>query len=249
MVAKVVLHKDQLLKETFKGGIKEKKVIGYPQENSPLVPYSNIFYWSHLTSDYGCIIPEHPHLGFEIITYVLKGTYETQQSGSDEWVKLSEGDVCIVHSGKGIRHIEKFYPRTEVLQVWLDPDYNQFRKYEPGIHYLEAASFPVERFENRYTWALAGADAPMRLDSEGVAVEIHELHAGFHSFTCPEDTVMSGFILDGYIEIDEKMMGKNDYFRIDSRREVSVTSLVNSKMLLTVSPYEPEYQMFSAARL
>lgn len=248
MLAKIVFYKDQLFKEAYRGAIKERKVIGFPQEKGPVEPYSNIFYWAQLSSDYGYIIPEHPHLGFEILTYVLRGGYETRQEGQD-WVRLSEGDVNVIHAGKGIRHSEKLLPRSEVLQIWLDPNFNNFRKNEPGMNNLDSSSFPISRNEGFYSRAVAGQKSPLKLHAQNVSVEIIDMSAGFHSLICPEDCVMSGFILDGYIEIDEKLMGRNDFFMVEARREIKVASMVNSKLFITVSPLEPEYQIYAGGRM
>lgn len=250
MLAKVVLYKDQLFKEIYGGAIKEKKVLGFPQENSPLEPYSNIFYWSHLSSDYGCVIPAHPHLGFEILTYVLNGGYEIFQEEKKEWISLNEGDISVVHAGKGVLHSEKLLPRSEVLQIWFDPNFDQFKKNEPGAYHVKAPSFPVHQDEEHYIWNLVGQHSPNKLHSKDVFIEVHEFNAGFHTLTCMDNAVMSGFILDGYIDIDGMTLGRNDFFKVGAEnRKIKIASLVNSKVFITVSPLEPEYQTFAVSRL
>jgi quercetin 2,3-dioxygenase len=238
-----------LTKETYNGGILERKVLGFPHEKSPVKPYSNIFYWSNLISDYGCVISEHPHIGFEIMTYVLKGGYETYHKAQNEWITLQEGDMAIVQAGKGVRHAEKILPRSEVLQIWLDPDFDQYRKNDPELTYMSAEAFPVQMLENRNVRKLGGQGAPLGLNSKDVAIELHEFQAGFHSITCPEDTVVSGYVLDGYIEVNEAMLGKNDFFKVDGHKEVKIASLVNSKVFISVTPYQPEYQTYAAFSL
>ena len=245
MGTKIVFFKDQLTKETYNGGILERKVLGFPHEKSPVKPYSNIFYWSNLISDYGCIISEHPHIGFEIMTYVLKGGYETYDKAQNEWISLHEGDVSIVQAGKGIRHMEKILPRSEVLQIWLDPDFDQYRKNDPELSYGSAGTFPIHMFENRHVRKLGGAETPLSLNSKDVKIELHEFQAGFHIIPCPEDTVISGYVLDGYIEVNEAMLGKNDFFKTDGLKELNIASLVNSKVFMIVTPYQPEYQTYA----
>jgi quercetin 2,3-dioxygenase len=250
MVAKVILHKDQLFKESYGGAIKERKVLGFPQEKGPLDPYSNIFYWSHLNSDYGCVVPQHPHIGFEILTYVLKGSYETFLEDQKEWIRMNEGDISVIHAGKGVRHSEKLLPHSEVLQIWLDPNFDQFKKNEPGFYHIDAASFPFCQYEERYVWTLVGQNSPCKLHSKEVLIEVHEFNAGFHTLTGQEDTVMSGFILDGYIDIDGMTLGRNDFFKVNGyRKKIKIASLVNSKVFITTSPLEPEYQTFAVSRL
>ena len=82
------------------GEILEKKPIGFPQDGGLLKPFSNLFYWAHAwTPGKRSTIGLHPHQGFEICTFVLKGSinhYDTQICFSSallmtdkisEWVK------------------------------------------------------------------------------------------------------------------------------------------------------------------
>ena len=57
------------------GAILENKQIGFPQDQGgQLNPFSNILYWAHAwTPGKESLIAEHPHKGFEILTFVLSG--------------------------------------------------------------------------------------------------------------------------------------------------------------------------------
>ena len=55
------------------GAIVENKPIGFPQDNGSLNPYSALFYWAHAYTDSGSTIGLHPHRGFEIATYIIRG--------------------------------------------------------------------------------------------------------------------------------------------------------------------------------
>ena len=66
--------KDQAKGNFNNGEILENKPIGFPGENGKLKPYSNIFYWAHAwTTNKKSTIGLHPHKGFEICSFVLKG--------------------------------------------------------------------------------------------------------------------------------------------------------------------------------
>ena len=62
-------------KGSFNGGeILENKPIGFPQDRGKLKPYSNLFYWAHAwTTSKKSTIGLHPHQGFEICSFVLRG--------------------------------------------------------------------------------------------------------------------------------------------------------------------------------
>jgi redox-sensitive bicupin YhaK (pirin superfamily) len=248
MATKIVLNKEQLTKESYHGAIREQKILGFPQEKSPLKPYSTIFYWSRLISDYGYLIPQQPHIGFEIFTYVLRGGFEVFNKELDQWWKLSEGDICVVKAGRGILHTEKLLPRSEILQIWFDPDFEQNKKNNPELFMVLADSSPIDLAEGHHKSRLIGENAALKLNSKNVAVDLHGFYAGFYTIGCPEDTILSGYVLDGYIEIDEVMLGKNDFFKVDEKKEIKIASLVNSKIIIISSPYKPVYQTYATLK-
>ena len=52
----------------------ESKPIGFPHDGGETKPYSNLFYWAHAwTTNKSSTIGLHPHQGFEICSFVLKG--------------------------------------------------------------------------------------------------------------------------------------------------------------------------------
>jgi redox-sensitive bicupin YhaK (pirin superfamily) len=248
MPTTIILTRDQLLKETYNGAIRERKILGFPQERGPLQSYSSIFYWSYLTSDYGCMVTEHPHIGFEILTFVLKGGFDTYDKERDQWIRLGEGDIGIVQAGKGVRHSEKIYPRSEILQIWFDPDFDQFRRIDPVLNQYSSNSFPVNNTNGRNVRLFKGKNAPIKLNSKDVSIQMQELEAGYHKIACPVDAVISGYMIDGFIDLDNCTLGKHDFFKIEGQKEVEIASLTNSKIFMIISPLKPEYETYVAMR-
>lgn len=245
----IVLKKEHLVKKTYNGAIKESKILGFPQENGPVRSYSNIFYWSHLTSDFGSVITEHPIIGFEILTYVLKGAYEAYEKENDRWTTLQEGDLQIIQAGKGIRHSGKLHPMSEVLQIWIDPDLNLSRRTDPVLIKYEAENVPVNNIKSSSYHIIKNVQEPIKLSSKDVTFQVLELGAGFHTLQSSRDTVLSGYVVNGYIEIDDTLMGIGDFLKVENKKDLHVASLVNSKILLLSSPLKPEYQTYAEMQL
>ena len=242
MAVTIVKNKDQLVKESCNGGILERKTLGFPKEKGPLTRYSNIFYWSHLTSNYGCIIPEQAHIGFEIIHYVIKGSCEIFNKEQDKYVRITTGDIGLIKAGKGICHSEKLHPRTEILQIWLEPILGLNRKNEPELTHQSVNTLATNEFEGGNERILGSENSPLNLDSKDVTIKLYKYSAGYHNITCPTNFVLSCYILDGFIEIDSVTLGKNDFFKIEEVKEIRIASLINSQLFMTLSPCIPEYQ-------
>ena len=101
-----IFNKNQQASGNFNNGeILENKPIGFPQDGGQLKPYSNLFYWAHAwTPTKKSTIGLHPHQGFEICSFVLKGNINHFDTKQNKWIPLQEGDVQIIRAGNGISH-------------------------------------------------------------------------------------------------------------------------------------------------
>ena len=128
----------------FDGGkIMENKPIGFPQEGGLLRPYSNLFYWAHAwTPGEQSLIGEHPHQGFEIMSFVLKGSLKHYDSKLKDWKTLEEGDAQIIRAGNGITHAELVNDHSEFFQIWMDPNLEYTLSKEASYDDYKSSEFP-----------------------------------------------------------------------------------------------------------
>ena len=95
--------KDQAKGNFNNGEILENKPIGFPGENGKLKPYSNIFYWAHAwTTNEKSTIGLHPHKGFEICSFVLKGKINFK----------SYDKIMVIKEGSGVRISKKTFHQS-----------------------------------------------------------------------------------------------------------------------------------------
>ena len=93
-------------------------------------------------------VPEHPHCGFEAITYLLSGEIEHKDSWGGQ-AKIKSGDIQWMTTGSGLIHselvTEQFKKRGGImqgLQIWVNlPQKNKIVK--PWYQHIKKADIPV----------------------------------------------------------------------------------------------------------
>ena len=231
------------------GEILEKKPIGFPQDGGKLKPYSNLFYWAHAwTPGKKSTIGLHPHQGFEICSFVLKGNINHFDTKQNKWIPLKEGDVQIIRSGNGISHAEEIDDKSEIFQIWFDPDLSKSLKKEATYDDYSSKDFKLIDKGNRSFKVIVGEGSPMHMDSENVCINEHYLSKGNHSFDIGKNLIHSYFIIEGEIILDNKKLEKGTFFTVSSENEVIFESSETTKIFEIISPLNPSYRTYSQLR-
>jgi redox-sensitive bicupin YhaK (pirin superfamily) len=149
--------------------------------------------------DYIAGFPDHPHRGFETITYMLSGRMRHRDHAGHEGL-LKHGDVQWMTAGRGIIHSEIPEQKDGVMegvQLWLNLAANR-KMAEPW--YRDIASHEIPEYvtiENVTVRVIAGssngvAGAVTREDTEPMYLDIH-LPAGA-SFSTAVPATHNAFI-------------------------------------------------------
>lgn len=97
--------------------------------------------------DYVAGFPDHPHRGFETVTYMLRGRIRHRDSAGNEGL-VADGGVQWMTAGRGVIHSEMPEQRDGRMagfQLWLNlPGRDKMR--EPG--YLDVQGADVPQFEH-----------------------------------------------------------------------------------------------------
>jgi redox-sensitive bicupin YhaK (pirin superfamily) len=122
--------------------------------------------------------PMHPHRDMEIVTYVLEGELEHEDTiGNGSVIRPSE--VQQMSAGRGIRHSEYNPSRAKgvhLLQIWIEPD---VRGVEPSY---DQKVFPVSERGNRLRVVASG-------DGREGSIRIHSATSLYAAVLEPGRTV------------------------------------------------------------
>ena len=229
----------------FNGGaILENKPIGFPQEGGALKAYSNLVYWAHAWSDAGSVIGEHPHRGFEIMSFVLKGSIEHYDSKYKKWIPLESGSAQIIRSGNGISHAEKLNAGAHMFQIWLDPNLEKTLQQEASYDDYAPDKFPPIAKNGIHVRQYAGPEGPMHLDTEGIIIEEWEIESGSHSIPVNPDHIHSAYLIEGKVQAGDKEMAVDDFFVMYSEETLTLAASEKSRLFVIQSPKQPSYKTY-----
>ena len=150
------------------------------------IPYSEVDPFLLLddftTEPGGAGIPEHPHRGQEIITYVLTGKVQHGDSTGNRAIAHA-GGLQRITAGRGILHeegpIEGEPDPVRGLQLWINMAHAD-KGADPGYQNLEAYEIPVEHAEGSTVHVLVGDGSPTQLHTPVFYLDVHmEPHAHF----------------------------------------------------------------------
>lgn len=246
----LILRKEEQAQGAFDGGrILERKPIGFPQDKGKLRPYGNLFYWAYAWAKTDSMIGEHPHKGFEIMSFVLKGHIEHFDSQLRGWKELHEGDVQIIRAGSGITHTEKMFKGAEIFQIWFDPGLERTLSKPATYNDYTAATFPWEKSSVGENLEYIGDNHRIPLDSAPLSVHRHRLTDGTHEIPVRPDAIHSNFILSGTVSVGGHILEQGDFFKFSSSehytidaRNAELFTIINSSKL----DYRSYYEMMQA---
>jgi len=123
-------------------GVKLKRILG-SQELNQLDPFLLLDEFKNDNpDDYAAGFPDHPHRGFETITYMMAGAFTHRDSKGNEG-HLTAGSVQWMTAGRGIIHSEMPEQKDGLAwgyQLWLNLP-KKFKMIEPKYQDLAAENY------------------------------------------------------------------------------------------------------------
>tara|TARA_B100001059_G_C17831147_1_gene584774 strand:- start:1031 stop:1825 length:795 start_codon:yes stop_codon:yes gene_type:complete len=252
MSIKVYTKNDQANGNFNNGEILEKKPIGFPNDGGELKPYSNIFYWAHAwTKSTKSTIGLHPHQGFEICSFVLKGKINHYDTEQKKWIALKKGDVQIIRSGSGISHAEELMEDTEIFQIWFDPNLSNTLKNRATYDDYKNDDFKKINSKNLIVKLIKNTDSKMKMEAEGITIKEYFFRKEIDCYTIKilDNYVHSIFIIEGSIKLNNESYPKGTFFKISNINEVSINVESDVKIFEITSPQKIKYQTYASTMI
>ncbi|MBP1933083.1 pirin family protein [Ammoniphilus resinae] len=192
-----IFTKDQQASGQFdEGKLKEQKPIGFPGEGSAVDRVGTLFYWAWFQAEEDAHLPLHPHRGFEIISYLLKGTVHHQDTLGNERT-IHTGGLQVMQTGSGVQHSERYEKGTSGFQIWFEPYMGEANYATPTYVDYENHELPTESEDGISIKTILGDHSPIHLvaDTKMWDVQI----PGGSTFDCviPTGYSIAGLVVEG----------------------------------------------------
>ena len=162
----------------------------------------------------------HPHRDMEIITIVLDGALEHQDSLKNRGV-IHPGEVQVMSAGKGIVHSEFNHSKTaplHLLQLWIFP---RTRNLTPR---WEQRVFDQKSREGRLLPVVSSGDIPETLTiDQDATIYLSNLRSG-QKVTHHSKAGRLGylFVIDGAVELSGQKLAKGDQARLADQTHIEI---------------------------
>ena len=227
------------------GKILEHKPMGFAGEGGELRPFSCLFYWAHAWSDAGGLIDEHPHKGFEIMSFVVKGEIEHYDSQLQGWKTLREGDAQIIRAGKGITHAERILPNSALFQIWLDPNLSKTLGQPASYDDYSKEVFPISEANGLSTKVYKGDGSPFRVDTPGVEI-VEYTFSGKHRLPLRLGAVHCCFVRSGKMGLGTgEQVQEADFLVVRKEKYLEVDGFSDVVLFLLSVPAEMDYPTYA----
>lgn len=244
-MSKVVhLQKEQQqLMPLFNGAFVENKPIPFPDRTGTKA-YSNLFYWAHLEASDTAEFPLHPHEGFEIMTFVFKGSLEHYDTATKVWTPLDTGGMQVIQAGSGVYHSERIVKGTELFQIWFDPDFSKSLKKEAAYQDYEASVFTRIKKDGMERLSYLKENGPVYFETFGIVIEKLSFGAGSYDEPSDKEYTYSYYLLKGEAKINGELVTKDGFLVLDETERISFNVENEAEIFMVKSPSKVEYKRF-----
>lgn len=201
--------------------------------------------WDHFDIGAGRGFPDHPHRGFEGVTYMFSGGMQHKDNlGNASFVET--GGAQRFTAGKGIVHSEM--PADEGLsngiQLWVNLPI-KLKKIEPSYQQVNASEFPSHTFEGGKVKYIIGNKSPLKLNTEVIYQHIELDSEASYKIEIKNEMRGIIYVLNGQIRVNSyEALNAAQALFIDVGETLEFTALANSEFMICMGvPYkEPIHQ-------
>lgn len=213
----------------------------------PVAGYMNFdpfVLWDHFQVKPGSGFPDHPHRGFEAITYMLSGSMEHKDNLGNA-SRVSTGGAQRFTAGKGIVHSEM--PGSDSsnkgIQLWINLP-RSLKTSEPSYQQVDQHDFPVESISAGKIITLVGEGSPLLINTPMLYKQLILNENGKYVETVPPEFRGLIYVVNGEVSIGQQSLSEGQALFVEQGGSFEINAKQPSIVMLCFGkPHgEPVYQ-------
>jgi redox-sensitive bicupin YhaK (pirin superfamily) len=166
--------------------------------------------WDHFNVKPGSGFPDHPHRGFEGITYMFSGTMEHKDNLGNQ-SRVGAGGAQLFTAGQGIVHSEMPGSQgdNEGIQLWVNLP-RSLKGLEPDYQQVEQHDFPLTEFSTGSIRTIAGEGSPLRVKTACVYRHLQLEAGGEYAEQVPEGFRGFIYMVEGQANVEDQELHAGD---------------------------------------
>lgn len=242
-VLKHLKKEEQELMPLFNGAFIENKPIPFPNFEGTTA-YSNLFYWAHLEAKETSEFPLHPHEGFEIMTFIFKGSLEHFDTSTKVWTPMKKGGLQVIQAGSGVQHAERIVKGTRLFQIWFDPDFSKSLLKDARYTDYKEDSFKTQSQDGGKRLVYIGPDSPVSYETQGLSISKTSYVLGKYTESKDKDFIYSYYLLEGKIKMNGVVLEKDSFLVEEDVGSIELEVLDEAELFMIKTPKNIDYKRF-----
>ncbi len=197
--------------------------------------------WDHFDIGPGRGFPDHPHRGFEGITYMFKGGMKHKDNlGNESFVK--PGGAQRFTAGKGIVHSEM--PANDGnsngIQLWVNLP-KKLKQMAPSYQQVNDADFPLEKITGGTVKTIVSEGSALKLNTQVVYQHINLDKGAKFNIKFDDEMKLIVYLMKGELDVNHALIKVDQSLFVDEGKLIEILAIENSEFMLCAGKphYEP----------
>jgi redox-sensitive bicupin YhaK (pirin superfamily) len=197
--------------------------------------------WDHFDISGGGF-PDHPHRGFEAITYMFAGGMQHADNLGNRGT-VHGGGAQRFTAGRGIVHSEMPDGRAAGIQLWINLP-QSLKGVEPDYQQVEKGEIPEMVIDGGTVRTIVGENGPIQLKTDVEYLDV-SLDAGA-TIGCAAPDGFQGiiYLIEGSIKVNGEIVDTGSAAYVDGENSLTIEAIEGSRYMWCFGrPHgEPIYQ-------
>jgi len=198
----------------------------------------------HFNISAGRGFSDHPHRGFEAITYMLEGGMNHRDNlGNASFVRA--GGAQRFTAGSGLVHSEMpaEQGQSNGLQIWINLP-AKLKTVEPEYQQVDAEAFPVETIQGGQVKEIVGEHSPLKLKTPVIYQHITLNESAYYTMALAPGMRGPVYIIQGRVSVNNEVVESDQAVFVDQETDLVFMALSDSQFIICIGrPHgEPIHQ-------